>query len=288
MNELLIHKAQKSKSNLRIGISGTSGSGKTYSALLLASGLTSWDKVCIIDTENGSADLYDNLGPFNVITITAPYSPERYIEAIHTAEAAGMEVIIIDSITHEWNGEGGCLDIQNKLGGRFQDWAKVTPRHDKFKYAILQSSAHVITTVRSKTDYAMNMVDGRAKVEKLGLKQETREGFEYELMLALDLNQNHLALISKDRTGLFMGKPEFIITSDTGKMLIEWANTGAVYTPPMVKQEPSRAVSEAAVEVKAISNGKCPECKATMSKAGKIYHSPKCSKKYAFTDKSNN
>jgi hypothetical protein len=222
-----LRKAQKSRSKLRIGVSGVSGSGKTYSALLLASGLTDWDKVCIIDTENGSADLYDSLGEYNVITLQAPFSPERYIQAIETAEKAGMEVIIIDSISHEWDGKGGCLEIVESLGGKFQDWGKVTPRHQRFIQKILQSPCHIIATVRRKQDYAMVQdQSGRVKVEKKGLKEVTREGFEYELTLSFDIAQNHLATTSKDRTSLFMDKPEFTITQETGEILKKWAETG--------------------------------------------------------------
>lgn len=221
-----IRKVAKQKSKLRIGLSGTSGSGKTYSALLLASGLASWDKVCIIDTENGSADLYEDLGEYNVIPLLAPYKPERYIEAIKSCEEAGMEVIIIDSITHEWDGEGGCLEIVDQLGGKYQDWGKVTPRHQKFINTILQSKCHILTTVRRKQDYEMIKVGDRTKVEKKGLKEITREGFEYELTLNFNIEQNHLATASKDRTGMFMDQPEFIITAGVGKRLKDWAEKG--------------------------------------------------------------
>lgn len=221
-----LRKAQKSKSKLRIGLAGTSGSGKTYSALLLASGLTSWDKICVIDTENGSADLYANLGEYNVLTLPSPFTPEKYISAIKTAEEGGMEVIIIDSITHEWSGVGGILEAQEQLGGRYQDWGKVKPRHRKFIDALLQSNCHIITTVRSKQDYAMDQIDGKTKITKMGTKQVTEEGFEYEMTLTFDVLQNHLAKASKDRTGLFVDKPESIITKETGTILKEWSETG--------------------------------------------------------------
>lgn len=258
-----IRKAQKSKSKLRVGLAGTSGSGKTYSALLLASGMTDWKKICIIDTENGSADLYDNLGGYNVITLKAPFSPERYIEAIKTAEDAGMEVIIIDSISHEWDGEGGCLQIQEQLGGRFQDWGKVTPRHHHFVQTILQSKCHVITTVRKKQDYAMVQENGRTKVEKKGLKEITKEGFEYELTLSFDLSQNHLATTSKDRTSLFMDRPDFKITSDTGKVLMDWAEKGI---EPEAKERKTETVEveEPVNQTETTSvSGKCQHCGTT-------------------------
>lgn len=152
-----LQQATKSNVKLKIGLSGASGSGKTYSALLLAYGMTKdWSNIAVIDTENGSSNLYAHLGPFHVYRLEPPYSPTRYIEAIRACENASMEVLIIDSITHEWKGAGGCLDMYSKAGGGFQDWAKLTPRHQAFIDAILQSTAHVITTVRSKTDYSMD------------------------------------------------------------------------------------------------------------------------------------
>ncbi len=220
-----LQKAQKEQIKLRIGLSGASGFGKSYSALLMAYGITNnWNKIAVIDTENGSVNLYAQLGEFSTIRLNAPYSPERYIQAIKACENAHMEVIIIDSITHEWNGKGGCLQIHENLGGRFQDWAKVTPRHQAFIDTILQSSCHIITTVRRKTEFSLDQdSNGRMKVVKLGTKEQTREGFEYELTTNFELiNDKHLCVASKDRTGLFMNKPEFVITSGTGKILREW------------------------------------------------------------------
>ena len=224
-----LQKVKKEQIKLRLGLSGASGFGKTYSALLLAFGITNdWSKIAIIDTENCSANLYASLGKYSVLSLKSPYSPERYIEALRTAENASMEVVIIDSITHEWQGAGGCLDLQEKLGGRFQDWAKITPRHQSFVDAILQSKCHVITTVRRKVDYSMDRDrNGKTKIIKLGTKEITREGFEYELTTNFEIiNDNHLVLASKDRTGLFMNKPEFIITPATGKILKKWCNDG--------------------------------------------------------------
>ena len=105
-----LKKAVRKQVKLRLGMSGASGFGKTYSALLLAYGMTNdWSKIAVIDTENKSASLYANLGEYNTLELSAPYSPELYTEAIKTCENAGMEVIIIDSISHEWEGKGGCL-----------------------------------------------------------------------------------------------------------------------------------------------------------------------------------
>jgi len=203
-----LRKATRQQAKIRLGLSAVSGGGKTYSALLIAYGLCGdWSKIAMIDTENGSGDLYAHLGAYQVLTLSSPYTPERYIEAIRACEESGASVIIVDSITHEWDGKGGCLEIMDKLGGKYQDWAKVTPRHQAFIDVILQSTCHVITTVRRKQDYEMTKADGKMKVEKAGLKEVTREGFEYELTANLELDVRHNATASKDRTGLFADKP---------------------------------------------------------------------------------
>ena len=237
----IIRKAERKQAKLRIGVSGPSGSGKTYSGLLLARGLvSSWDKVGLIDTENGSGELYSHLGDYNVITLEAPFSPERYIEAIKAFEQAGIEALVIDSTSHEWEGTGGCLDIVDKLGGKYQDWGKVTPRHNAFIQAMLQCDMHIITTTRRKQDYEMTKgSDGKVKVEKMGLKEVQRDGFEYELTLALNIDVRHNATASKDRTGLFMDKPEFIISEKTGEELKSWAASGKAVDPNLKAKKQS-------------------------------------------------
>lgn len=224
-----LHKAERHQVKLRIGLSSPSGFGKTYSSLLLAYGITNdWSKIAVIDTENKSASLYSHLGDFNVLSLEESFAPERYIQAIKLCEDSDMEVIIIDSISHEWQGKGGCLEIHELLGGRFQDWSKVTPRHNSFIDSIIQSKCHIITTSRRKVDYSLDKDgDGKTKVIKLGTKEITREGLEYELTINFELlNDKHLASASKDRTGLFSGKPEFVINSNTGKKLINWCTQG--------------------------------------------------------------
>lgn len=238
MSELILRKAEKKKSRLRIGLSGTSGSGKTYSALLLAYGLIGdWTKIALIDSENGSGDLYSHLGDYLVLPITAPFAPERYIEAIRTCEQAGAECIIVDSTSHEWEGEGGCLQINETLaqtkfkGNTWSAWSVTTPRHQRFLESMLMSPAHIIATARSKQETMQ--VDGRVK--KVGTKDIQREGFEYELTLNFNIDRdNHLATASKDRTGLYINADPFVITVDTGKKLREWADSGAPMTEPVI------------------------------------------------------
>lgn len=229
-----LRKATRQKAKIRLGLSAVAGGGKTMSALKIAKGLCGdWTKIGMIDTENGSGDLYCHLGDYNVLSLQAPYSPEKYIEAIEACERAGMEVIIIDSITHEWDGKGGCLEIVDQLAqastskNSYIAWGKVTPRHQAFVEKILQSKCHIITTVRRKQDYEMSKdSNGKLKVEKAGLKEITREGFEYELTVNLELDHGHFATASKDRTGLFSGKPEFIPSESTGQMIAEWCENG--------------------------------------------------------------
>lgn len=220
----LIKKASRGETFLKLGLTGPSGSGKTYSALLIAKGLSGGDleKVVVIDTENGSANLYSDLGNYSVLPFAPPFHPERYASAIDLCVKEGFKNIIIDSISHEWDGDGGCLDLQTKFGGKFSDWAKVTPMHKKFIDAILQAKAHIIVTTRRKQDYAMVEKNGKTSVEKMGLKEIQRDGFEYELTLNLALDTSHLALASKNRTGLFKDNIPFLITEETGKAILKW------------------------------------------------------------------
>lgn len=240
---LQLRKAERRQAKMRVGVTAPSGGGKTYSALLLARGLAGdWNKVALIDTENGSGELYAHLGPYSVITLDAPYTPERYVEAIRACEQAGMDVIIVDSATHEWDGPGGCLEIKDSLGGKYQDWAKVTPRHQRFLNAIVRSDCHIVTTTRRKQDYEMTKDGNKVVVEKVGLKEVQRDGFEYELTLNFELDIRHNAIASKDRTELFADKPSFVITVATGEALRRWCEAGAPGLVPAASATPTATV----------------------------------------------
>lgn len=221
-----LRQSERKRAKIKMALQGSAGSGKTYSSLLLAQGLTNGDlsKVAIIDTENGSADLYAHLGSYNVLSLQPPFTPEAYIKAIEICEQANMEVIIIDSISHCWD---ELLDFHSKLvGNSFTNWAKVTPRQKSFVDKILQSSAHIIATMRTKQDYVLNQKDGKYIPEKVGLKAVQRDGVDYEFTLVFDIDIKHYVVSSKDRTSLFMGKPEFIINESTGRKILEWCNKG--------------------------------------------------------------
>ena len=224
---MLLQKAKRKNAKLKMAIQGPSGSGKTYSALLLAYGLCKdWTKIAVIDTENHSSDLYADLGDFNVLPLTDPFTPEKYIEAISVCEMEGMEVIIIDSLSHEWDGSGGILDIHSNMAGNsFTNWSKLTPRHNDFISTIIQSSCHVIGTIRTKQDYVLTDKNGKMVPEKVGLKGVTRDGIDYEFTLVFDIDIKHQAIASKDRTGLFADKPQKTLGVLDGMLLKNWCET---------------------------------------------------------------
>lgn len=170
--------ANRQRVKIRMALQGPSGSGKTFSSLQLAFGLCGdWSKIAVIDSENHSSSLYADLGGYNVLNLEAPFTPERYVEAIKACELASMEVIIIDSISHEWEGIGGILETHgNMMGNSYTNWSKITPRHNSFVQHILQSPAHVIGTIRAKQDYVLSEKNGKQVPEKVGLKGVTREG----------------------------------------------------------------------------------------------------------------
>lgn len=219
-------KAERKKAKLKLNLNGASGSGKTYSALVLASSLGK--KIAVIDTENESASLYANEFSFDTLPLRPPYSPERFAGAIQAAKNMGYDVLIIDSASHEWIGTGGCLEMNDEAAKRFKGntwsaWSETTPKHRKFIDAILQTDMHIITTTRAKTETVQGE---KGKVIKLGMKAEQRDGYEYELTVSLDmLHENKFAIPTKDRTKLFNPHGE-IITKETGERLIAWLNDG--------------------------------------------------------------
>lgn len=224
-------KATRKKAKLRLALTGPSGSGKTYGALTIASGLGG--KIAVIDTERGSASLYSHLTEFDTLELDPPYTPERFIEAVKAAEAAGYNILVIDSLTHEWNGVGGCLELVDQIanakfkGNTWSAWSVVTPRHRALQDAILRSQMHIIATMRSKTETAQTEEHGRKKVVKLGMKAEQRDGSEYEFTTVLDIvHEGHYAMPSKDRTGLFSGDNPRKLTPDVGRELLAWLESG--------------------------------------------------------------
>ncbi len=228
---LEFRKAERKQAKLRLALIAPSGFGKTYSALRVAKGLGG--PVAILDTESGSADLYAGDFEYDVLQMNAPFEPRKFVKAIKAAEEAGYTTIILDSLSHAWAGSGGLLDkhgsIADKGGNSFAAWRKVTPDHNALIDAILQSSIHVIATMRSKTDYSME----GGKVTKLGLAPVQRDGMEYEFTTVFDLDKSHKGHSSKDRTGMFDNR---IVPMDekVGEQFAAWLEG----TSPLVEETP--------------------------------------------------
>lgn len=257
-----LQKAKRTLAKIKLSIGGPTGSGKTLSSLLLAFGLIKaehpeytdaqcWEKICIIDTENASASLYTNfsVGPYRTgeyytIPIGPPFDATKYIDAIHAAEQGGMQVIIIDSLTHAWTGEGGALDKQGKIaaktGNSYTAWRDVTPEHNRLVDAMLQSPCHLIADIRAKMDYIQEKnANNKTVVRSVGMGLQMRDGIEYEFTTSFMLDNEHTASATKDRTGLFDGK-YFTITPETGKLIYQWLASGAPEAPKAPAPAPAQ------------------------------------------------
>lgn len=240
----MFQKAERRRVKPKIAISGPSGSGKTFGALTLATALGK--KIAVIDTENDSASTYADRFEFDTVCLRPAYTVDKFIQAVTAAVRGGYDVVVIDSISHEWVGDGGLLSKKEELDAikgtnQFANWAPISKDHERFKSLILNSDIAIIATMRSKQDYVLSQNDkGKQVPEKVGLAPVQREGMEYEFMTVFDVDMNHVASVSKDRTSLFDGK-RFKITSETGKELADWlasAKAPAEPTPaPVASQD---------------------------------------------------
>lgn len=235
-------KAERKQAKLKLAITGPSGSGKTMSALLIAFGIG--DKVALVDTENSSASLYADMteGPlagqtFDHLDIQPPYTMAKYLASIDAAEKAGYDVLIIDSISHAWAGEGGLLSKKEALdqrgGNQYTNWAGITKEHEAFKAKLLAANIHLICTMRSKQDYILETKDGKATPKKVGMAPIQRDGMEYEFTTVFDMAMDHNAAASKDRTNLWDGQL-FKPTIETGKRIVAWLSGGKPVAKPAV------------------------------------------------------
>lgn len=210
-----------------MALCGVSGSGKSYSALLLARGLGG--KTALIDTEAGSAQLYSHLADFDVMVLEAPYHPERYILAIKEAERAGYDNLIIDSLSHAWSGSGGMLAAVDKHNESVANsgWRKMSPKHNALVEAILTSKMNIIVTMRDKTEYSYEKnEEGKIVPKKIGLAPIQKGDSEYDYSIVLDIDRSHLASVSKNRTSLWQDEIPFVITEQTGKDIMAWLVEG--------------------------------------------------------------
>jgi hypothetical protein len=201
----LFTKATKAEAKARIAITGPSGAGKTFSALTWATELAEGGKVAVLDTERDSAKLYADRFDFDTLSMSAPYHPDRLIEVLKAAEAEGYAVLVIDSLTHFYNGQGGLLEIVENAGAQakgnsFAGWRTATPIQQRMLDAILAFNGHIIATMRSKTEYSMEKdSNGRITPKKIGMAPQQRDGIEYEFTLVLELDTDHRTIIGKTR-----------------------------------------------------------------------------------------
>jgi hypothetical protein len=256
---LELKKAKRSTAYLKLGISAPSGGGKTLGALLIAIGLMEqrypelsdaerWGKIAIVDTENGSGEMYvgttipntnRKIGEYLAVTLKPPFEASKYTEAIRLCKENGIEVCIIDSTTHLWSGEGGLLEQQSaaakRSGNSYTAWRDITPQHAAFVAAMLQTPIHVIATMRAKQEYVQEKDEksGKSSVRKLGMEPEQRKGMEYEFTTFFEIDVDHKAYGAKDRTSVFDGK-YFTITPDTGKQIMEWLDGADLSAPEIV------------------------------------------------------
>ena len=236
----IFEKVTRKKAKLRMALTGVSGAGKTLGALYIASGITgdNWDKIALIDTEHERARFYAdrsdlNTGSFLYAPMLPPYSPERYKQLVtEAAEAVGPDgVVIVDSLSHAWNNEGGVLEIKDKIAGQpgknsYTAWNEAGRYQTDLINTILAVDCHTIVTMRSKMEYAMQENDrGKMQPVKVGLAPVQRDDTEYEFDIVLDIARNHIASASKDTT--FLDKFGAVITPELGAQLKNWLDSGA-------------------------------------------------------------
>lgn len=211
---------------------------KTYSALRMATGMSNElkklgkpYKILMGNTEASRGLYYANEFEYDIVDLTAPFTPEMYVDFIDFAVKSGYGILIIDSASPEWD---ECLKMQQQAGGNYQAWSRITPRHDRFIHAIADSPIHIITTLRAKDVYEMDKDDkGKTTVKKLGLGGKQREGFEYEFTCTFLLDQKtNTADVQKDNTHLFENDGTVMLTERHGEKVIEWANSDEGYTAP--------------------------------------------------------
>jgi hypothetical protein len=237
-NEFQPKKARKQSVKLKMAIQGPSGSGKTEGALALATNFMPGGKILLIDTENESASLYADRYEFDTIPLSAPYTSDRYRKAMQVAVAGGYDFLIVDSISHQWDGEGGILrrkEEKDRAGGNsFANWASFTPEHTGFVEFIKQLPVHTIVTMRSKQAYVMEKNEkGKEMPRKVGLDPIQREGMEYEYTLVFEVGMSHRATTSKNRTTLFQNDAIIDLTEPAvAESIREWLQNGEAPTLP--------------------------------------------------------
>lgn len=233
-----VQEAVREKIAVKIALMGPSGSGKTYSALRLGTGMIDQmkkegtlgntnGKILFANTEGPRGRYYAAEFKYDIVDLEPPYNPELFVDLIQYAVDEKYSVLIIDSSSAEWEGKGGCLELQQNAGGKYQDWKSVTPRHDKFVNAIEHSPIHIIASMKGKDTYEVDKDDrGKVSVKKLGVGAKQREGMEYSFTTTFMLDRDsHMAKCEKDNTHIFENEGSTILTEDFGERIIKWANS---------------------------------------------------------------
>jgi len=257
---MLIKKAVRHAVNLIMSISGVSGSGKTYTALLMAGGLAGPNgKVGFIDTENGRGCMYaDSPGimaaipqGYDVIELTAPFSPAHYIEAIDEFERAGYRVLVIDSGSHEWEGIGGCTDMAEADKGR---WNRAKRENKRFVMRLLNSNMHIIVCLRarekSKIIDKKDSPDGKEKVIPLGILPVSEKNFPYEMIVSFLVEEKtHFAQPVKlpEQFQSMFATPK-MLTKEDGEKIRKWNEAAPEADPAEKLKRQSRAAAAEGME----------------------------------------
>jgi hypothetical protein len=253
---MTFQKAVKHEAKLRLAIAGPSGSGKTFTSLSIATALANGGKIALVDTEHGSASKYADLFEFDVLELTAPFHPKRFVEAITEAGKAGYSVIILDSLTHAWSGPGGLLEIVDGIAARmksantFAAWKDATPIQNSLVEGIVAAPLHLIATMRSKQEYILTQDErGKQVPRKVGMAPQQRDGFEYEFDVFIDMDIDNTGIVQKTRcpalTGGVFKKPG----ADVAGILLKWLQGAPV---PVTVERPAPEASATA----APQNGK--------------------------------
>lgn len=238
----MFQKAVKHEAKLRLSLIGPAGSGKTYTALTLATHLGG--KIAVVDTEHESSTKYADDFAFEVCPLAAPYHPDRYLEAIRFAAANGYNVVILDSLTHAWSGSGGLLELVDDYAARktknnsFQAWGAFgTPLQNKFIEGMLATKVHIIATMRSKTEYVVEKDErtGKSSPRKVGTAPQQRDGFEYEFDVVGYLDNDNTLTIQKTRCSALQEKLIKKPGADLANTLKSWLKGAPV---PVKRPEP--------------------------------------------------
>lgn len=244
-------KATKKKARLRMAVTGPAGSGKTYSALAIASAMGG--RTALVDTEHGSASKYADLFDFDTLELDV-FAPAQYVMAIRSAEQAGYDNLVIDSLSHGWMGKGGALEMvgqgTKKTGNSYTAWGDVTPEQNSMVEAILGSKCHLFATMRSKMDYVLEQNSkGKQVPRAVGLAPVQRDGIQYEFDVIGDLNLAHVMSITKTRCPFLEGKSFEKPGKELADILLAWLTDGAdMPKPPTISTEQTMLLMRYATE----------------------------------------